>query len=155
MNIGHILKTKGSTYFSVSPEQPVTDAVALMMAHRIGSLIVLDGGDQHKMAGIVTERDVLRGVSRDLPRFADLRVRDLMSTALVTCTAAQSVDEAMDLMLHNATGQRIRHLPVVEDGVLLGVISIGDLVEALLTETRFENRLLKNFIKNWPEEEVG
>lgn len=150
MKVSYLLKKKdGGGHVGIAPDQPLTDAVRLMMQHRIGSLVVMDGD---RLLGIVTERDVMRATDDYLDRFRDVQVKDVMTPDPVVCDADIGVDEAMDTLLHNPTGNRIRHLPVVSDGRLLGVISIGDIIEALLTETRFENRLLKHYIKNWPEE---
>lgn len=150
MNINSVLKRKSHTgQYCIDPEQPLTDAVKLMMQHRVGSLVVMEGG---RLVGIVTERDVMRAVDDHLPRFADVAVRDVMTADPITCAGDTGIDVAMDTMLHNATGNRIRHLPIVEQGRLVGVLSIGDVIDALLTETRFENQLLKNYIKNWPED---
>ena len=150
MNIEHILKNKGGQWHSTSPGTPATEAVALMMKHHIGSLVVMEDDE---LVGIFTERDVLRSVGELDGELARSSVADLMSNEVVSCTPQQGIDEAMELMLHNATGQRIRHLPVLDDGRLAGINSVGDVIESLLTETRFENRLLKSYIKNWPEEE--
>jgi CBS domain-containing protein len=150
MNVGHIFRTKGSDIYSIGPDQPLTDAVALMMSHRIGSLAVMEKG---KLVSIVTERDVMGAVHSDLNRFGALKVRDVMAKKLVCCDARASIDEAMELLFTNDLGRRIRHLPVREGERLLGIISIGDLVQTMLTETRFENRLLRSYIKNWPEGE--
>lgn len=150
MDVGHIFRTKGAELHSIAPQQPLTDAVALMMRHRIGSLAVIDDG---RIVSIVTERDVMRAVSESLPQFQQLLVRDVMAPKLVYCRAQDSIDSAMELLFNNELGRRIRHLPVMKGDVLLGIISIGDLVQALLTETRFENRLLRSYIKNWPEAE--
>ena len=150
MNVGHIFRSKGSELFSIGPDQPLTDAVTLMMSHRIGSLAVMEKG---KLVSIVTERDVMGAVHSDLRRFAELKVRDVMAKRLVCCDARASIDEAMELLFNNDLGRRIRHLPVRDGERLLGIISIGDLVQTMLTETRFENRLLRSYIKNWPEGE--
>lgn len=150
MNVGHLLRD-GEGFHSVGPRQRLLDAVRLMMQHRIGALVVLEADE---LVGIITERDVLGAVdshAADLNAAGALRVADLMSTELVVCGSDTSVDRAMELMIHNRTGRRVRHLPVVDAGALQGVVSIGDLVQALLTETEFENKLLRNYIKNWPE----
>lgn len=149
MKISNMLKEKGSSFFSVKPDQLLSDAVALMMRHKIGSLIVLEHG---KLKSIVTERDVMGAVDKYKDVFASLKVSDVMAAKLVTCSSDDDIAQAMELMTSNFTNKRIRHLPVVDNGELSGVISIGDIVEALLTETKFENRLLKNYIQNWPDE---
>ncbi len=151
MNIRYLLRKKDRQSFqSIKPEQPLTDAVHLMMQHRIGSLVVLE---DERLVGIVTERDVMRAVDDHLDRFSDVQVGDVMSPDPIVCHPELPLDEAMDTLMHNATGNRIRHLPVIENEQLVGMISIGDIIDALLTETRFENRLLKHYIKNWPESE--
>ncbi len=148
MNVDHILRQKGTTAFGIAPERPLTDAVREMMHHQIGALLVMDGTTP---VSIVTERDILWAVDRFGPDLDGIRVRDAMAPRLVTCGSGESIDAVMQMMLDNPTGRRIRHLPVVDGAELKGIISIGDVVQALLTETRFENRLLKNYIRNWPE----
>lgn len=149
MNVDHILDQKGQSFHTVRPDQPVAEAVSAMMEHRIGALLVCEGDD---LRGIVTERDILRTVDARPDGLAGLEVREVMNSELVSCAPGDGLDEAMDRMMNNHTGRRVRHLPVLDNGVLAGIISIGDVVQALLTETRFENRLLKNYIKNWPDE---
>lgn len=150
MDVSYLVRKKETAnHYDIGPGKPLTDAVHLMMQHRIGSLVVMDEG---RLVGIVSERDVMRAADEHLDRFRDVQVKDVMTQDPVTCTPDMSVDEAMDTLLHNPTGNRIRHLPVMADGQLVAVISIGDIVNALLTETRFENQLLKHYIKNWPEE---
>lgn len=150
MKISHILKRKGQTYFSIEADQPLSEAVRLMIHHRIGSLVVMESG---RLVSIVTERDVVWAAGSHGSNLTHMKVRDIMAKKLVTCGAEDSLDHAMDLMTQNPTKQRIRHLPVMESGKLIGVISIGDIVHALLTEREFENKLLKTYIKNWPDEE--
>ncbi len=149
MRVGHILQNKGEHTHGIGAQRPLLDAVRLMMHHRVGSLVVLD--ESERLLGIVTERDVLATADRYDGDMARVAVREVMSPDLVTCGPQDTLDHAMDLMLRNKTGRRIRHLPVLEDDALRGVISIGDVVQALLTETAFENKLLRNYIKNWPE----
>lgn len=151
MKINQILEKKGSHYHSISPDQLLTEAVAMMMQHRIGSLLVMDG---ETLNSIITERDVMWAVNEYGANLAEAKISSLMAPQLVTCNSDCTVAQAMDIMTKNATGKRIRHLPVVDEGGLVGVISIGDIVNSLLQETEFENKLLKTYIKNWPEEEL-
>lgn len=148
MKVKGLLKKKGDRLLSAAPDTPLRAAVRTMMENRVGSLVVMEGD---KLVSIITERDVLAAVDRHCERMSELKVSDMMAKQLVTCTSEDGVDAIMDLMIRNPTKRRIRHLPVVDDGVLQGVISIGDIVDALLTEAKFENELLKNYIKNWPE----
>jgi len=150
MKVSSILKDKGKQFFSIEPGQLLCDAVELMMQHKIGSLIVLENG---KLKSIVTERDVMGAVDKHKDKVGTIKVSDVMAPKLVTCCSDDDIARAMDLMTNNLTKRRIRHLPVVDAYELIGVISIGDIVHALLTETKFENRLLKNYIQNWPEDE--
>jgi len=151
MKISGILKDKGTIFFSIEPDQLLCDAVALMMQHKIGALIVLENG---KLKSIVTERDVMGAVNNHKEKITSIKVIDVMAPKLVTCSSEDDIAQAMDMMTNNITKRRIRHLPVVDNGELAGVISIGDIVSALLTETKFENRLLKNYIQNWPDEVI-
>lgn len=149
MKVSNILKDKGKNFFSIEPDQLLCDAVALMMQHKIGSLIVLEKGE---LRSIVTERDVMGAVDKHRDKVINIKVRDVMAPKLITCCSDDDIAQAMDMMTNNLTKRRIRHLPVVDNNELSGVISIGDIVHALLTETKFENRLLKNYIRNWPDE---
>ncbi len=150
MKISHILEKKGQQCHSIAPEQPVAEAVRLMIHNRIGSLVVMQ---REKIVGIVTERDVVWAAGQHSVNLINMTVHDIMAKTLVTCTGEDSLEHAMDLMTRNPTKQRIRHLPVIGDGKLIGLISIGDIVHALMTKTEFENKLLKNYIKHWPDEE--
>lgn len=150
MRIASVLKRKDREIHTIDPRAPVTEAVRQMVENRIGSLVVVDAG---RPVGIITERDVMRSLDAG-GTLAGRAVADLMATRLIVCSSTDTVDTAMSLMTHNVTGRRIRHLPVVDDGRLVGMLSIGDVVEALLTEATFENRLLRNYIKHWPEEDT-
>jgi len=151
MKVGQILKQKNNGTFSISADQRLTEAAALMSEHRIGCLVILD--NQHPVS-IISERDVMLAVSKygaDLPTVS---IGDVMAPKLITCDAECTLDEAMELMINNATGRRIRHLPVLQGDQFAGVISISDVVAALLSKTEFENKLLKSYIKNWPDEDA-
>ena len=149
MKVGQILKQKEGGHFSISAEQPLTEAAAVMSENRIGSLVILDG---QQPLSIVSERDVMLAVSKYGTDLGSVTVGDVMASQLIVCDAEMTLDEAMEMMINNDTGHRIRHLPVLNEGIFAGVISIGDLVSALLTKTEFENKLLKSYIKNWPDE---
>jgi CBS domain-containing protein len=134
-----ILDRKGRTVFSVSPTISVADAVAEMNSHRVGSVLVLDGG---KLVGIFTERDVLRrvvGAGVDPKRST---VADVMTSGVITISPDATVEETMVLF----TEKRCRHLPVVDDGRLVGTISIGDITRWIADSHRAEAEHLKNYI---------
>jgi predicted transcriptional regulator len=152
MKIRNILEKKGNLCHAIEPDRPLTEAVHSMIQHRVGSLVVTEND---RLISIVTERDIMWAVGQHCANLSKLSVRDVMAKTLVTCTSEDSLDHAMDLMTRNPTKQRIRHLPVVDADRLAGMISIGDIVHALLTETKFENTLLKTYIKHWPDEETA
>lgn len=149
MKVASALRKKGKEIHAIGPAQSMTEAVTRMVEKRVGALLVLEQGVP---VGIVTERDVLRAIPKYGAALSGVEVRQLMSAPLITCSSNDTVDHAMDLMTNNPTGWRIRHLAVIDGTKLIGILSIGDVVDALLTEAKFENRLLKNFIRNWPEE---
>jgi CBS domain-containing protein len=137
--ISAILERKGSAVYSVSPDATIAEAVAEMNRHRVGSVLVLDGG---RLVGIFTERDVLRrvvGASIDPRRTL---VSDVMSAGVITITRDATVEETMTLF----TEKRCRHLPVVEDGRLIGTISIGDITRYMADQHRAEAEHLKAYI---------
>ena len=134
-----ILDRKGRTVFSVSPRTSVADAVAEMNRHRVGSVLVLEGG---KLVGIFTERDVLRrvvGASVD-PRQSV--VADVMTSGVITISPEATVEETMVLF----TEKRCRHLPVLDQGQLVGTISIGDITRWMADAHQAEAEHLKNYI---------
>lgn len=123
--IGQIISEKGDRVWSVQPGDTVYDTIRLMAAKGIGALIVLDGEQLH---GIVSERDYARKVILEGRSSRDTEVGDICSRPAITISPKASAEEGLALM----TNKRIRHLPVVEDGQLLGVVSIGDLVNAVI-----------------------
>lgn len=141
MQLRDILTTKGHHIVSVAPQATLADVVTKLVAHNIGSLIVLD---QDRMVGIITERDLLRAYALKRTPFDELRVADYMSQKLVTGQLNDDVGDAMGVL----TEHRIRHLPILDDGELAGVISIGDLVKAQYNELRKENHYLKSYIQS-------
>lgn len=146
MIIRDILNLKGSTIFSIAPQGLVADAVATMVKNDIGSLVVLEG---ERMAGMLTFREVLRALDAHHGNLGDLPVGEVMVREPLVCALEDSVDSLRESM----TQQHVRYVPVQENGKLLGVISFHDIAKAALKEASFENRLLKRYIKNWPEED--
>ena len=137
--VRHVLETKGRNVWSVSPDATVYEALKVMADNNVGALVVL-AGDQLK--GVISERDYARKVilkgkfSRETP------VSEIMSTDVVTVRPEQSIEECMALM----TDKRIRHLPVLEGEKLVGVISIGDVVKAIISDKEFTIKQLENYI---------
>jgi CBS domain-containing protein len=140
MTVRDILRTKGSQVHAIRPDQTVLEAVTLLVEHSIGALLVRDAAGA--VMGIVSERDVLRACLRHSAEFGRMRVRDVMTRDLIVCALDDHVEHAMGLVTKN----RVRHLPVVEGGQVVGMISIGDLVKANLDEAQYENHYLKEYI---------
>lgn len=134
-----ILEVKGSAVFSVAPELPVIDALRVMAEHNVGALIVVADGE---IKGIFSERDYARKVSLRGRSAGTTSVKDVMTSDLFTVTTEHSVEACMALM----TAKHIRHLPVVESGRLLGMISIGDVVKSLIAEREQTIQQLTNYI---------
>ncbi len=147
MIIRDILSLKGNAIFSIAPEGRVADAVATMVKNDIGSLVVMADG---VMQGMLTFREVLRALDSRHGNLGDLPVREVMVREPLVCALEDSADSLRERM----TQQHVRYVPVQEEGKLLGVISFHDIAKAAIKEASFENRLLKRYIKNWPEEDV-
>ena len=137
--VKQVLDKKGHEVHSISPDASVFDALSTMAEHNIGSLVVLDNAN---LVGIITERHYSREIVLKGKTSPTTRVRDIMSTEVVCARPDQSVEECMAIM----TRQRIRHLPVVEDGSVIGVLSIGDLVKAKIEEQEHQIEQLQNYI---------
>jgi CBS domain-containing protein len=137
--VRHLLEVKGYDIVSIDETASVFDAIKLMADRGVGSLLVLDGP---RLLGIVTERDYARKVILKGRSSETTEVREVMTTKTVTATTGQTVNECMTLM----TEQRIRHLPVVEDGKVIGVISIGDLVNAIISDQKEAIEQLEQYI---------
>jgi len=146
MIVRDIVKMKGGTVFSIEPQGLVSEAVSMMVSRDIGSLVVLDGA---KLAGMLTFREVLTALEKHRGSLAGLKVADIMLTDPACGSPEDSLENLRELM----NKDHIRYLPVREGDQLLGVISFHDVANAVIKETSFHNRLLKNYIKNWPEEE--
>ena len=143
MKLRDILGVKGSKVHSISPDATLQDAVDCLVEHRVGSLIVRrEGGDENNLLGIVTERDILHACSAGRRSLVETLVREAMTAELITGSPDDDLSHVMGLM----TTRRIRHLPVLAEGRLVGMISIGDVVKAQHDRLVLENRLLKDYI---------
>ncbi len=141
LTVKHLLERKGSQVYSVTPDTPVLDAIRLMAEKHVGALLVMRGAE---LAGIVSERDYARKVILLGRASADTPVRQIMTSPVITVKPAQTVNECMQVV----TDQRIRHLPVVENGGVLGVISIGDLVKAVIESQQEQIEQLERYISS-------
>lgn len=146
MIIRDILNLKGSAIFSITPDGRLADAVSIMVQNDIGSLVVMEAG---KMAGMLTFREVLKGLDAQRGNLGDLPVSAVMVKDPVTCMPETTSEALREVM----ASQHVRYVPVMDGGNLLGVISFHDIAKSVIKEANFENRLLKRYIKNWPEGE--
>jgi CBS domain-containing protein len=144
MIIRDILNMKGGTIFSMAPDGKVSDAVGMMVHNDIGSLVVMDNG---RMTGMLTFREVLKAIDAQSGNLADLRIGDVMVADPISGSPDDSIEHLREVMTKN----HVRYLPVSDGDKLLGVISFHDVAKSVIKETSFENRLLKRYIKNWPE----
>ena len=139
MNVRHLLQGKDRGIFSIEPGAPVLEAVRSMAAHHIGALLVMQG---ETLLGIVSERDYARKVILLGRSSADTPVRDIMTSPVITVSPDTPVQTCMQLV----TDKRVRHLPVVEGGRVVGLVSIGDLVKAVITEQQQQIEQLESYI---------
>jgi CBS domain-containing protein len=137
--VQHLLDAKGNDVISIDPDKSVLDAIKRMAEVGIGSLVVLDG---ERLAGILSERDYARKVILKGRASDSTPVADIMTTEVVTTTPAATIDECMQLM----TDRKFRHLPVIDDDKVVGVISIGDLVQAIIADQKAEIEQLEHYI---------
>jgi CBS domain-containing protein len=138
-NVRQLLESKPAEIHSIAPDAPVIEALRLMAAKGIGAVLVLEGG---RLAGILSERDYARKIALLGRSSADTPVRDIMTSELHTVSPDDSVEHCMQVV----TDGRIRHLPVVERGELVGLVSIGDLVKAMIEEQQIELEHLQRYI---------
>ena len=139
ISVRQLLDRKGRQIFSIAPGDAVLAAIRLMAERHVGALLVMEGDT---LAGIVSERDYARKVILMGRSSADTPVRDIMSTPVVTVQPETPVEKCMQLM----TERRVRHLPVVEDGRVVGMVSIGDLVKAVIAEQQQQIEQLESYI---------
>lgn len=137
--VRHLLEAKAPEVFAIGPDAPVLDAIKLMAEKRIGAVLVMDAG---KLAGILSERDYARKVVLQGRSSRDTPVRDIMTGQVVTVGLHDSTDHCMQIV----TNRRIRHLPVLDGDAVMGVISIGDLVKAVIEDQQLELAQLQRYI---------
>jgi len=146
MKVSEVLKVKGNILFTTSPEAPLLEAISTMSEQDIGSLVVMEFG---QLIGMLTFREVLKAmhtVVGDQSALAGWTVRRVMDEAPITVTPDTEVNELRRIMLE----RHARYVPVMEAGMLLGVMSFYDVARAILDMQGFENRLLKAYIRDWP-----
>jgi CBS domain-containing protein len=140
MQVDNILQSKGSTVYTVGADTRLGEAVHMLTTHNIGAVVVL--GPAGDVIGILSERDIVRRLDGNPAKALELSVRECMTATVFTCTRQTTVAELMERM----TQRRIRHIPIVEDGQLLGIVSIGDVVKRKIEETEQEALALREYI---------
>jgi CBS domain-containing protein len=139
MNISDILRHKGSAVTTIAPSGAVTELLAALAEHNIGALVVVDGAT---VVGIASERDVVRTLRELGAGLLDATVGDIMTSTVVSCRSRDSVDSVAETM----TERRIRHMPVIDDGVLHGIVTIGDVVLSRIRQLEHDRGQLEHYI---------
>jgi len=140
MNVASILRSKGSNIITVGAEDEVAAVAKILGDNKIGAVLVVD--DQGKVLGVISERDIVRGLSQSGDGCLSKQAQDLMTSNVIMCEPSDTIDEVMALM----TSKRIRHLPVMEGGELAGFISIGDVVKNRMDEVEREAAAMRDYI---------
>jgi CBS domain-containing protein len=148
MLVSEILRIKGHTLFTTPPERPVLEAVEVMAEHDIGSLVVMDRG---RMAGMLTFAEVLKALAARGGSLDDVAVTDIYQRDPLTAGPSLDVMELRRVMLE----RHARYVPVMDGTTLQGVVSFHDVAKAVYEDQSFENRMLKSYIKDWPDEEAS
>ncbi|ANQ84197.1 CBS domain-containing protein [Azoarcus olearius] len=146
MLVSEILAIKGKVLYTIAPNRSLAEAVTIMTEQDVGSLVVFAQG---QMAGLLTFREVLQAVHKGGGGWESLPVETAMLKGPLTAAPTMEMDELRRLMVD----RHQRYLPVMDGNTLLGVVSFHDVAKAVLEEQSFENRMLKNYIRNWPAEE--
>jgi signal-transduction protein with cAMP-binding, CBS, and nucleotidyltransferase domain len=147
VKISTILDKKGSDVHSISPENSLKQMADEMLAKKIGSLLVID--KDGALAGIISERDFLTIVGKYTKNWEDISVSDVMTKKVITATSEDVIEQVMSVM----TEHHIRHIPVMDNNKIVGMLALGDIIDALLDKSLFQNELLKRYIKDWPKED--
>lgn len=146
MKVSGILRVKGNTLYTVTPDEALAAAVDLMAEKDIGSLVVMDHGD---LVGMLTFREVIQTIVKNGGALGTTLVRSAMDDHPLTCTMETEIDEVRRMMLD----RHARYMPVMDKKMLMGVISFYDVAKAVVDSQDFENRMLKAYIRDWPEED--
>ena len=145
MKVHDILRVKGNTLYTVQPDEPLAKAAQVMAEKDIGSLVVMEHGD---LVGMLTFREVIQALQKNGGSVGTMLVRSAMDDAPLTCTLETDMDEVRRMMLN----QHARYMPVMDKRMLMGVISFYDVAKAVVDSQNFENKMLKAYIRDWPEQ---
>lgn len=144
MKVSDILRLKGTTLYTTSPGEPVVEAVKLMSERDIGSLVVMEHGD---LVGMLTFREVIQTLVKNGGTVGTTLVRSAMDDHPFTCTTETDLDEVRRMMLD----RHARYMPVMDKRMLMGVVSFYDIAKAVVDSQNFENKMLKAYIRDWPD----
>lgn len=139
MRIADVLKNKGAAVSTITPDMIVSELLASLVARNVGAMVVVSSAG---LVGIVSERDVVRKLHEHGADLLDRPISEIMTTRVITCTPSDSVDSLSGLMTTN----RVRHVPVIEDGQLVGIVSIGDVVKTRMEELQSQQEQLEAYI---------
>ncbi|CAG9177473.1 CBS domain-containing protein [Cupriavidus pampae] len=145
MKVSDILQIKGNTLYTVNPDTSLLEAVNTMAEHDIGSVVIMEYGE---LVGMLTFREIIETLAKNDGTVGTHSLRKIMDDAPLTCTPETDVNEVRRMMLERHT----RYLPVLDNRTLMGVISFYDVAKAVVEEQSFENKMLKAYIRDWPEE---
>ena len=147
MKVSDILRVKGNTLYTVTPEETLAKALDVMAEKDIGSLVVMDRGD---LVGMLTFREVIQQVVKNKGSVGASNVRAAMDGAPLICDVETELDEVRRMMLE----RHARYMPIMDQKVLMGVISFYDVAKAVVDSQNFENKVLKTYTRDWPEDDV-
>ena len=145
MKVSDILRVKGGTLFTADPEESLMHATQIMSDKDLGSLVVIDRG---AVVGMLTFREVIQAIVKNNGSIGSTVVRAAMDSAPLVCTPETELDEVRRMMLE----RHARYMPVMSEGMLMGVISFYDVAKAVVDSQNFENKMLKAYIRDWPSE---
>jgi CBS domain-containing protein len=148
MKVSDILRVKGNTLFTVTPDEPLGTAMTFMAEKDIGSLVVMAKGE---LAGMLTFREVIQRIVKNGGQVGNTTVNDAMDSTPMTCTSETDLDEVRRMMLD----RHARYMPVMDGRMLMGVISFYDVAKAVVDGQNFENKMLKAYIRDWPDEAIA
>ncbi len=146
MKVSDILRVKGNTLYTATPDEPLARAVTLMAEKDLGSLVIMEYGD---LVGMLTFREVIQTLVKNGGAIGTTVVRTAMDDSPLTCTNETDIDEVRRMML----GSHARYMPVMDNRMLMGVISFYDVAKIVVDTQNFENKMLKAYIHDWPEKE--
>ncbi len=147
MKVSDILRVKGNTLYTVTPEEPLAKALDVMAEKDIGSLVGMDHGE---LVGMLTFREVIQQVVKNKGSVGASNVRTAMDSAPLTCDVETELDDVRRMMLE----RHARYMPIMDQKMLMGVISFYDVAKAVVDSQDFENKMLKAYIRDWPQDDV-